>query len=63
MQLFTDALGINGWGAYRAGKMATGTIVRDPTTDGCNMERTICYCYGCSHLGSALAEAEDLNSL
>ena len=39
----------------------TRTIVRGPTTDGYNMERTISYCYGCSHLGSALSEAEDLN--
>ena len=31
--------------------MATGTMVRDPTLDGYNMERIICYCYGSSYLG------------
>ena len=59
----SEASGTNGWGAYWSGKWLQGQWSEAQTTDGYNMERTICYCYGCLHLGSALAEAEDLNSL
>ena len=64
MQLFTDASGTIGWGAYWSGRWLQGRWTEAQLSmDINNMEGAVCYCHGCSYLGITLAEEKNTISL